>query len=104
MKEGKKEWENIFTNFQDEITRLLLQKAYLNDPFPPEIILHKTRKAESFEHQEIAVFTMDQFIKLSRDYSPFTYSGSVQKVCWEFYAHNIESLYRKNGMSCTPLN
>ncbi len=71
---GKKEWEDIFTQFQDKVTRLLLQKAYLNDPFPPEIILHKTRKAESFENQEVAVFTMDQFIKLSRDYASFTYS------------------------------
>ena len=71
---GKVEWENIFKNHQDEITRLLLQKAYLNDPFPPEIILHKTRKSESFENQEIAIFTIDQFIELSRNYSPFAYS------------------------------
>lgn len=71
---GKSEWEDVFTNYQDEITRLLLQKAYLNDPFPPEIILHKTRKADSFENQEIAVFTMDQFIELSRKFSPFAYS------------------------------
>lgn len=52
---GRTEWENIFTNYQDEVTKLLLQKGYLNDPFPPEIILHKTRKAESFENQEIAI-------------------------------------------------
>lgn len=71
---GKAEWENIFKNHQDEITRLLLQKAYLNDPFPPEIILHKTRKSESFENQEIAIFTINQFIELSRNYSPFVYS------------------------------
>ena len=72
--EGKAEWESLFKNHQDDVTRLLLQKAYLNDPFPPEIILHKTKKATSFENQEIAVFTMDQFIELSRKYSPFTYS------------------------------
>ena len=73
--EGRSEWEVLFTNHQDDVTRLLLQKAYLNDPFPPEIILHKTKKAQSFENQEIAVFTMDQFIELSRKYSPFTYSS-----------------------------
>ena len=72
--EGKAEWEELFTNHQDDVTRLLLQKAYLNDPFPPEIILHKTKKASSFENQEIAVFTMDEFIELSKKYSPFTYS------------------------------
>lgn len=72
--EGKAEWEELFKNHQDDITRLLLQKAYLNDPFPPEIILHKTKKANSFENQEIAIFTMDQFIKLSKVYSQFTYN------------------------------
>ena len=72
--EGKAEWEALFKNHQDDITRLLLQKAYLNDPFPPEIILHKTKKASSFDNQEIAVFTIDEFIELSRRYSPFSFS------------------------------
>ncbi len=72
---GKAEWEELFKNHQDDITRLLLQKAYLNDPFPPEIILHKTKKATSFNNQEIAVFSMDQFIELSKKYSPFGYSN-----------------------------
>ena len=40
---GLKEWEYIFSNKQDEITRLL-QKAYLDDPFSPEVIIQKTRK------------------------------------------------------------
>lgn len=68
---GKGEWEILFNTHQDEVTRLLLQKAYLNDPFPPEIILHKTKKAPPFDNQEIAVFTMDEFIELSRRYSQF---------------------------------
>lgn len=72
---GKAEWENVFTNYQNDVTRLLLQKAYLNDPFPPEIILHKTRKSESFKNQEIAIFTIDQFIELSKKYSTFVYSN-----------------------------
>lgn len=67
---GRAEWEDLFTNHQDEITRLLLQKAYKNDPFPPEIILHKTKKAVP-ENEEIAIFSMDEFIRLSRGYSPF---------------------------------
>ena len=71
---GKAEWEKAFTYQQDDITRLLLQKAYSDDPFPPEIILHKTKKASSVEEQEIAIFTMDQFIELSRKYSSFTYN------------------------------
>lgn len=71
---GKSEWENVFTSYQDDITRLLLQKAYSDDPFPPEIILHKTKKANSVDEQEIAVFTMDQFVELSRKYFSFTYN------------------------------
>lgn len=71
---GKAEWENLFKNHQDDVTRLLLQKAYLDDPFPPEIILHKTQKASSFKSQEIAVFTIDQLVKLSKKYSSFTCS------------------------------
>lgn len=72
--EGRKEWEELLTNHQDEITRLLLQKGYKEDPFPPEIILHKTRKTENPDNQELAIFSMDEFIQLSHDYSSFTCS------------------------------
>lgn len=70
--EGRKEWEDLFTNHQDEITRLLLQKGYRDDPFPPEIILHKTKKATP-DNEEIAIFTMKEFISLSHQYSPFSF-------------------------------
>lgn len=73
--QGKAEWEELLRNHQDEVTRLLLQKAYPDDPFPPEILLHKTKKAPSFENQEIALFTIHEFIELSRRYSSFTYSN-----------------------------
>lgn len=72
--EGKAEWERLFTDHQDQITRLLLQRAYMNDPFPPEIIFHKTKKSTSFENQEVAVFTIDEFIDLSKKYSAFSHS------------------------------
>ena len=44
--EGRAEWEELFANYQDDITRLLLQKGYKDDPFPPEVILHKTKNIE----------------------------------------------------------
>ncbi len=44
---GRAEWEALFKTKQDEITRLLLQKAYLEDPFSPDVVLHKTKKADS---------------------------------------------------------
>lgn len=71
--DGRKEWEDLFTNHQDDVTRLLLQKGYSSDPFPPEIILHKTKKATS-ENEEIAIFSMDEFIELSRTYNSFVFS------------------------------
>lgn len=73
--EGRNEWENTFKQKQDEVTRLLLQKAYSNDPFQPEIILHKTKKTENVEKQEIAVFSMEQFLELSKKYSSFACSN-----------------------------
>lgn len=71
--EGREEWEELFTDHQDDITRLLLQKGYSTDPFPPEIILHKTKKATS-ENEEIAIFSMDEFIELSHKYNSFVFS------------------------------
>lgn len=69
---GRQEWEDLLINHQDEVTRLLLQKGYSGDPFPPEIILHKTKKATS-SNEEIAIFSIDELISLSHSYSPFTY-------------------------------
>lgn len=68
---GRQELEDIFTRYQDNITRLLLQKAYLNDPFTPEMILHKTKKLSS-NPQEFALYPVEQLINLSRQYQGFT--------------------------------
>lgn len=67
---GRKEVEKIFTNQQDEITRLLLQKAYLDDPFIPEIIIHKTKKLPS-DPQEFALYSVEDLISLSGKYQGF---------------------------------
>lgn len=78
--DGRIEWENIFSQKQDEITRLLLQKAYLNDPFVPTYVLHKTRKASSWRETEIAIYTVDELIALSSSYQKFATKGySVKK-------------------------
>ncbi|MGV6808963.1 MAG: hypothetical protein ACWA5U_03715 [bacterium] len=73
---GRLELETLLATKQDEITRLLLQKAYLNDPFVPELLIHKTRKIEHGD-QEYALYTIDELISLSRKYGGFnkkTYS------------------------------
>jgi len=68
---GRKELEKIFETYQNEITRLLLQKAYPNDPFIPDILIHKTKKITSGP-QEFALFSIDEIVKLSKKYSGFT--------------------------------
>lgn len=68
---GRVELERIFTDKQDEITRLLLQKAYINDPFAPELLLHLTKKMPIGQSQEFALYTIDELIKLSSEYAGF---------------------------------
>ena len=68
---GRAEWETTLSSHQDAITRLLLQKAYINDPFTPDYLLHKTKKAESWTTTEVAVYKMDELIALSRAYQGF---------------------------------
>lgn len=67
---GRIELENIFLNKQDEVTKLLLQKAYLDDPFSPEILIHKTKKIE-YGDQEYALYSIDELIRLSKNYGSF---------------------------------
>ena len=78
--DGRDEWEVIFSGRQDEVTRLLLQKAYLEDPFSPDLLLHKTKKAVAWDQAETAIYTIDQLIALSRRYGGFwTKPYSVRK-------------------------
>lgn len=69
--QGRIELGTILSEKQNEITRLLLQKAYLDDPFAPDFVLHKTKKSESWEKTEIAFYTVDELIKLSKNYGGF---------------------------------
>jgi hypothetical protein len=68
---GRVEWENIFTTHQDQIGRLLLQKAYLNDPFAPDYLIHKTKSADSWSQTEVAIYSIAELIALSRKYRGF---------------------------------
>lgn len=78
--EGRNEWEKLFTTFQDEISRLLFQKAYLNDPFVPDFLLHKTKQSLSWKETEVAIYSIDEIIAKSRAYQGFaTKEYSVHK-------------------------
>lgn len=68
---GRLELEAVFKENQDAITRLLLQKAYLNDPFLPSILLHKTKLSDSWDNTEVAIYTIDEIVEKSKKYSTF---------------------------------
>lgn len=79
-KEGREEWEAIFSQCQDDVSRLLFQKAYLDDHFSPEYLLHKTRASDSWDDTEVAIYSINEIITLSKNYRGFyTKPYSVKK-------------------------
>lgn len=77
---GRTEWEAIFRAYQDQISRLLLQKAYLNDLFTPDYLLHKTKRSTAWASTEVAIYSIDELIALSAAYQKFALrSYSVRK-------------------------
>jgi len=77
---GRNEWCRILGKYQDEISRLLFQKAYLDDPFVPEFLLHKTKRSASWEATQVAIYSIDELITLSRQHQGFvTKPYSVKK-------------------------
>ena len=69
---ASQEWQYIFDNYNADIARILLQKAYSNEPYPPEFLLHKTKKTAG--NQEIAIFEIADLIVKSFQYQNFTTS------------------------------
>ncbi len=71
-KAGRTEWESLFSKKQKEISKILLQKAYLSDPFAPEFLLHQTVASKSLENMEVAIFRIDELIKHSGSIGGFS--------------------------------
>ena len=69
---GRSEWEKVLGDRQDEITGLLIQKAYLDDPFAPDLVLHKTKRSETWDQTELAIYTVGELIHHSREYGGFS--------------------------------
>jgi hypothetical protein len=77
---SRNEWEHVFSAEQDQITRLLLQKAYIEDQFVPDFLIHKTHRSESWDTTEVAVYSIEELVLLSRKYKGFnTKPYSVRK-------------------------
>jgi hypothetical protein len=69
---GRQEWEEVLTHRQNDVTRLLLEKAYIDDPFTPEFLLHKTCAAANWGETDVAIYSIDELISLSRSYGHFS--------------------------------
>ncbi|ACV69803.1 hypothetical protein [Desulfohalobium retbaense] len=79
-KNGREEWEAIFSQNQNDVSRLLFQKAYLDDPFSPEYLLHKTKASDGWHNTEVAIYSINEIISLSKRYQGFyTKKYSVKK-------------------------
>ena len=77
---GRAEWEKILATHQEDVSRLLLQKAYLDDRFAPDFLLHKTTKAKSWSLTEVAIYSIEELVSLSRTKCGFcTKPYSVKK-------------------------
>lgn len=68
---GRRDLKVIFSKHQREVTTVLLQKAYPDDPFPPEFVLHQTVAYDDIDHCEVAIFSIDELVDLSCGYAGF---------------------------------
>lgn len=76
--------ENLFTTYQDEISKLLFQKAYKDEAFTPEFLLHQTVKYDNFDMCKVALFSIQEIVCLSRAHqgfhcSPYTINKGTYK-------------------------
>lgn len=68
---GRALLEDLFRDRQDEITRILLQKAYPLDPYPPRYVLHQTGTFSDREDCPLALFSVDELVTLSKAHCAF---------------------------------
>lgn len=59
---GRRELEAILSKYQRQVSTVLLQKAYANDPFAPSYLLHQTVKYDDIHDCPIAIFEMDELL------------------------------------------
>lgn len=71
-KESIEEWNNIFNNNQFQISKILFQKAYKDDPYIPTFLIHQKTAYEKIDDCPIAIFTIDEICNISCKYSSFS--------------------------------
>lgn len=71
-KVGRTEWETLLGQRQRDVSLILLQQAYPDDPFPPEYVLHQRVAFSDADRVPLALFTMDQLISQSIAHGGFS--------------------------------
>lgn len=94
-KQAQDDWKQIFEEYQDHISMLLFQKAYKDDPYPPEYLLHQTVQYLNFDNCETAIFSMKEIVNCSHAYSGYVLSK--YKVRKGTYRTDIEHLAPRFG-------
>lgn len=74
---GRRDLEAFFSENQAAITRVLLREAYVDDPYPPDYLLHQRSRAASPESCPLALFSIDDLVARSCSFGGFTTKAYV---------------------------
>lgn len=74
---ARENWADIFNIYQDKISMILFQKAYKDDPYTPQYLLHQTSRYEDFEQCPLAIFSMAEIVECSKNYSNFNLADYI---------------------------
>jgi hypothetical protein len=78
--DARNELENLLDNKQKDITKILLQDAYENDPYPPKYVLHQRVGCDDINDCKMALFEVDELSQYSEQFNGFyTYNYGVHK-------------------------
>lgn len=68
---ARDEWERLLSDKHSEILTILLRKAYPNDPYPPDYVLHVRHKAPTPDKVPLAIYSVKELVSLSCRYQSF---------------------------------
>lgn len=70
-RKAREEVSATLGEYQRQVTRILLQLAYPQDPIPPEFLMHITVKPIDIDRSDLALFTIDELVEFSSRFAGF---------------------------------
>jgi hypothetical protein len=74
---GRRALEAFFQSHQASITRILLREAYLEDPYPPDYLMHQRFRCLSPDTCPLALFSIDDLVARSCAFGGFATKAYV---------------------------